>query len=88
MLRPNRLGTLLEQAQTYQINNCLYHNTLHSTPSLYIDHTCDRDRFPTITTHILEEHADEVWFLAFSHNGKLLASASRDAHAIIWDVEV
>jgi WD40 repeat protein len=36
---------------------------------------------------VFEEHQDEVWFMSFSHDGTKLASASRDARAIIWDVE-
>jgi len=35
---------------------------------------------------ILESHTDEVWFLQFSHNGKYLASSSKDQTAIIWEV--
>lgn len=35
---------------------------------------------------ILEEHTDEVWFLQFSHDGKYLASSSKDQSAIIWEV--
>ena len=35
---------------------------------------------------ILEDHENEVWFLQFSHNGKLLASASKDHTAKIWEV--
>ena len=37
---------------------------------------------------VFEDHADEVWFVAFSNNGKYLASASKDSNAIIWDVDV
>ncbi|KAA8544800.1 hypothetical protein F0562_019609 [Nyssa sinensis] len=37
---------------------------------------------------VLKEHSDEVWVLRFSHNGKYLASSSRDQSAIIWEVNV
>ncbi|XP_031251846.1 WD repeat-containing protein 26 homolog [Pistacia vera] len=36
---------------------------------------------------ILEAHTDEVWFLQFSHDGKYLASSSKDQSAIIWEVK-
>ena len=36
---------------------------------------------------MLERHTDEVWFVAFSHDGRLLASASKDMLAIVWDVQ-
>jgi WD repeat-containing protein 26 len=83
---PRRLNTLLDQAVEYQKQKCIYHNSPHMT-GLLTDHTCDRNSFPSITSHVFEEHQDEVWFMAFSHDGKKLASASRDARAIIWDVE-
>ena len=47
----------------------------------------DRSTFPTETKKVLEHHSDEVFFIAFSHAGKYLASASKDASAIIYDVE-
>ena len=31
-------------------------------------------------------HDDEVWFLQFSHDGRYLASSSKDCTAIIWEV--
>lgn len=44
--------------------------------------------FPNVTLHVLEDHTDEVWFVSFSHNGKYLASASKDKTVIIWDLDV
>ncbi|KAG8904251.1 hypothetical protein FRB99_002035 [Tulasnella sp. 403] len=44
-----------------------------------------RSGFPTLTTNILE-HDDEVWNLAWSHDGRYLASASRDKKATIWRI--
>ena len=35
---------------------------------------------------VLSEHTDEVWFLTFSHDGKCLASSSKDKTAILWEV--
>ncbi|KAI8927649.1 WD40-repeat-containing domain protein [Entophlyctis helioformis] len=88
MIPPRRLERLVDQAVQMQISNCMYHNgTASDHISLYADHVCDRNAFPHTTTHILEEHSDEVWYLAFSHDGAMLASASKDARAIIWDVQ-
>jgi len=90
MIPRRRFLTLLEQAHTYQVQRCIYHNTPpNMTPfSLYTDHQCDKVGFPRTTTNILAGHGDEVWNLEWSHDGTLLASASRDKTAIIWRVKV
>ncbi|KAL7128653.1 hypothetical protein ABFS83_13G008600 [Erythranthe nasuta] len=41
---------------------------------------------PSKTLQILKGHFDEVWFVQFSHNGKYLASSSRDYRVVIWEV--
>jgi WD40 repeat protein len=48
----------------------------------------DADKFPHINTGILRVHSDEVWGLEWSHNGKFLASASKDTTVAIWSVAV
>ncbi|KAG1789467.1 WD40-repeat-containing domain protein [Suillus plorans] len=50
------------------------------------DHAYDKESFPRITTTILEVHSDEVWDVAWSHDGTHLASASKDKTAIIWRI--
>lgn len=81
------METLLDQALQFQQQSCIYHN--QSLPTcLLVNHECQRDDFPNHTTHLLQEHRDEVWYMEFSHNGKYLASASRDARAIVWDIKV
>ncbi|KAJ3182334.1 hypothetical protein HDU87_008497 [Geranomyces variabilis] len=88
MIPQRRLNVLLNQAIELQKMNCLYHNVKDEEPaSLYTDHACDRNRFPVHTTHIFDVHADEVWFVEFSHDGAYLASASKDMTAAIWSVE-
>ncbi|KAI0672732.1 WD40 repeat-like protein [Trametes maxima] len=90
MIPQRRFATLLDQARAYQQSRCLYHNVpLRSQPySLYTDHQCDRNAFPRVTTAVLSVHEDEVWNLEWSHNGKYLATASKDRTAIIWRVEL
>ncbi|KAI9828460.1 MAG: hypothetical protein M1832_002888 [Thelocarpon impressellum] len=85
MLSEHRLATLLDQVKQNQISNCIYHNTAKS-PSLYSDHLCDRSRFPLKAVLELERHADEVWYLDFSHDGTLLATAGRDRTVIVYEV--
>lgn len=84
MIPEHRLAVLLDQVQQGQVEQCLYHNTT-TPPSLYYDHACERDGFPLHLTTELREHSDEVWYIEFSHNGSMLASASSDNSIIIWD---
>ncbi|GMH08707.1 hypothetical protein Nepgr_010547 [Nepenthes gracilis] len=82
-----RLEHLVEQALDVQRDSCVFHNTLDSELSLYSDHQCGRNRIPSQTSQILQAHNDEVWYLEFSHNGKYLASASKDQSTVIWEVK-
>lgn len=82
-----RLEHLVEKALDVQRDSCLFHNTSDSDFSLYSDHQCGRNRIPSQTLQVLEAHSDEVWFLQFSHDGKYLASSSKDQTAIIWEVK-
>jgi hypothetical protein len=86
MIPENRLEYLVEQALEVQRNSCLFHNSADHSLSLYSDHHCSRDQIPTHTLQVLEAHDNEVWFLQFSHNGRYLASASKDFTAILWEV--
>ncbi|KAG8721117.1 hypothetical protein FRC08_015611 [Ceratobasidium sp. 394] len=87
MLPPRRLDALLTHARAYQRATCAYHQADSSdTFSLYVDHSCTRAQFPTLTSHILAEHTDEVWRLEWSHDGRYLASTSQDKTVIIWRI--
>ncbi|KAG6624068.1 WD repeat-containing protein 26 homolog [Carya illinoinensis] len=87
MTPEKRLEHLVEQALDVQRDACIFHNTLDSDLSLYSDHHCGKNQIPSQTLQILQEHTDEVWFLEFSHDGKYLASSSKDQSAIIWEVK-
>ncbi|EXJ93975.1 hypothetical protein A1O1_02368 [Capronia coronata CBS 617.96] len=84
MIRDHRLAELFDQVKQNQINQCLYHNT-SIPPSLYSDHLCDRDDFPSRTSFQLEDHTGEVWHVQFSHDGSMLATASQDRTVNIYD---
>ncbi|KAJ7074314.1 WD40 repeat-like protein [Mycena amicta] len=86
MVPPRRFATLLYQANSFQRQQCVYHN-IPSSPTgftLFSDHQCDKTAFPGITTTILKIHSDQVWMLEWSRDGNFLASASSDRTIIIW----
>ncbi|ORX92061.1 WD repeat-containing protein-like protein [Clohesyomyces aquaticus] len=84
MIPEHRLAVLLDEVKDHWISNCLYHNTAAS-PSLYVDHICDRDEFPMKVALELRHHKDEVWYLKFSNDGTKLASTSKDHTIVIYD---
>lgn len=84
MLPENRLAVLLQQVKQNQIESCLYH-TQASSPSLYSNHVCDRDDFPTEAVMGLSDLKGEVWQLQFSHDGTKLAGCGIKDNVIIWD---
>ncbi|CAN9279521.1 unnamed protein product [Alternaria alternata] len=84
MIPEHRLSVLLDEVKDSWIANCLYHNTAAS-PSLYLDHNCERDDFPTKAMLDLRHHKDEVWFLQYSNDGTKLASSSKDKTIIIYE---
>ena len=86
MIPDHRLAVLLDQVKQTQISKCLYHNP-QTSPSLFADHICDRSQFPLQTIRELKESTGEVWFLEFSHDGKLLAASGQGETVIIYDVE-
>ncbi|XP_027344358.1 WD repeat-containing protein 26 homolog [Abrus precatorius] len=88
MIPENRLEHLVEQALILQREACPFHNSSDKEMSLYSDHHCGKTQIPSRTLQVLEAHDDEVWYVQFSHNGKYLASASKDRSAIIWEVDV
>jgi WD40 repeat protein len=83
MIPNNRLAVLLDQVKYNQISRCHWHNPT-TLPSLFQDHLCDRSQFPLQTVKELAQN-DEVYFVAFSHDGRRLATCGKDHSIIIYD---
>lgn len=86
MIRDHRLAELLDQVKRSQIVQCLYHNTSEA-PSLYSDHICSPDDFPSNASLILDDHSGEVYCVAFSPDGTMLATAGEDRTCVIYETE-
>jgi hypothetical protein len=80
-----RLEALLEQALCAQAASCMHHNAPPGSrpASLLRDHACGAGALPSRCAAVLEAHTDEVWHLAFSHDGTRLASAGKDACVVV-----
>ncbi|KAB2578196.1 putative wd domain-containing protein [Lasiodiplodia theobromae] len=84
MIPEHRLAVLLDQVKDHWVSKCLYHNT-SASPSLYLDHQCDREEFPLRSVLELRHHLDEVWFLKFSNDGSMLATTGKDQRINVYD---
>ncbi|KIY43516.1 WD40 repeat-like protein [Fistulina hepatica ATCC 64428] len=86
IIPPRRLDVLFHQSRSWQIAQCLYHNMPSLEDSLFTDHRCDKSALPQVTTAVLVGHEDEVWNLAWSHDGRYLATCGRDKTVIVWTI--
>mmetsp|Transcript_9667 Transcript_9667/g.29439 ORF Transcript_9667/g.29439 Transcript_9667/m.29439 type:complete len:347 (-) Transcript_9667:1846-2886(-) len=86
LLPERRLDTLLQQAVQWQTR----HSSIPHKPSeeglLFQDIRMRQNIVPNRPLQKLDRHQDEVWFVEFSHDGSMLASASRDGIIILWSV--
>eukprot|EP00930_Biecheleria_cincta_P000112 TRINITY_DN10023_c0_g2_i1.p1 TRINITY_DN10023_c0_g2~~TRINITY_DN10023_c0_g2_i1.p1 ORF type:complete len:695 (+),score=139.03 TRINITY_DN10023_c0_g2_i1:58-2142(+) len=86
---PRRLSVLLWQALRYQQLHCLYHDADESRSdagrSLLEDCSYTPPPLPRSCVARLRRHTDEVWFATMSHNGRFLASSSKDKTMIVWE---
>ncbi|CAJ1335932.1 unnamed protein product [Effrenium voratum] len=88
-LPPRRLPELLWQAVRYQHLHCLYADLdpglMSTVPCLLKDYSYSPPPLPTHCVARLDHHRDEVWFASVSHDGRLLASSSKDESIVIWE---
>jgi WD40 repeat protein len=84
MMSSNRINKLLQQAVSYQIVKCKYHQKMSDTFSLLDDHQCELDPYPSRNIKTLRDHTDEVWIVKFSHDGNHIASVSKNNELRVW----
>jgi WD40 repeat protein len=81
-----RLEELVEQALLAQLERCPYHNSRGLRMSLFSDYVAGPEQLPTEAAEVLDAHADEVWAVQFSPDGRWMATASKDGSALLWAV--
>jgi WD40 repeat protein len=84
MIPKHRLFKLIEQSVQYQRSQNLFQFG-NARVSLYEDSKPDRTNFPDHCAKVLSDHSDEVWYVSFSHDGRILATASADNSIILYD---
>jgi WD repeat-containing protein 26 len=85
LLQEDRLESLVQQAIDVQKRLAMFPYTKQNRVSLLENLEHSPVRVPRSEICRLRGHADEVWFVQFSHSGRYLASASKDTSVIIWD---
>ena len=94
MLPRGRMMTLLGQAVERQAMHARVSLPTVSFPdslTLYEDISeslREQATLPNATTQIAHAHLDEVWCVAFSHSGHMLASGSKDKTIVLWNVDM
>ncbi|KAF4669170.1 hypothetical protein FOL46_001587, partial [Perkinsus olseni] len=86
---PGRLMTLLEYAQQYQVDRCIHHELAYDEKgdaSLLRDHHCPSPKVTLAPAEIIRKHSDEVWYVALSNSGRVLATCGKDKTIILWTV--
>ena len=88
LIPARRLTSLVEHALVTQRQQSVFFNARRSKREidLFEDFSCGKEQLPTRSTCVLDAHTHEVWHVQFSRSGKMLATASRDKTAIIWDI--
>ncbi|KAL8576196.1 hypothetical protein ACOMHN_027851 [Nucella lapillus] len=92
MMPPGRLQVLMNQAADLQRQRCHFHSSAEDNDpnsiGLLTDHQCHPDQFPGYNIQTLDDHKDEVWYCAFSPNGRLLATGCKDGNLNIYYVNL
>lgn len=85
-----RLESLLKQSLYYQVWMCRFHDWEKKdyNYSLLEAHKCEKTPLPNKLLQSIQNHTDEVWYLALSPDGKRLASVGKDKVINIWDLVV
>ncbi|KAF4755910.1 hypothetical protein FOZ63_024276 [Perkinsus olseni] len=84
-----RLMTLLGYAQQYQVDHCIHHELAYDEKggdSLLRDHHCPSPKVTLAPAEIIRKHSDEVWYVALSNSGRVLATCGKDKTIILWTV--
>lgn len=86
MLPMRRLDHLLEQAFKFQEQNCFSHYRGAIFDGIVLDHQCQEAELRLYLAERLQGHTNEVWHASISHDGNVLATASKDGSVIIWSL--
>jgi len=86
MLPPNRLSLLLQQAQKFQQQQCLFSNGSLPRTSLLYDAQSPIKKVPSKCIQTLNRHAGDINYCRFNNSGTHLATGSKDETVVIWAV--
>jgi len=81
----DRFNKLIQQALSFQLVNCKYHESNSKDLNLLEDHNCQVDTYPSNPFLGFLEHEDQVGIVKFSNKGDMFITITKGCDMNVWE---